>query len=258
MKYLSGLLIAVAGFYFAGSHLNQTLGDFWDFVAFFLVLFGTIPVLSISFPSTSVSELMGKFFHKAVRGSGSIRDCANKCAQSVSTSVPLVKPLFIEEQLLNDGLELISLGFTKDKIEELLSQRYQNYAGKITLLSQWFKRNSKYPPAFGLMGTVLGLIHVMRGISNGLETKEVGVRMAVALVATLYGLIVSNLILNPIGEWLLEELKKDHIKAEMAILSIINLKEDANLLEIQELLNSYLEPKNRLDLISGALSEQAA
>jgi hypothetical protein len=60
------------------------------------------------------------------------------------------------------------------------------------------------------------------------------------------------------SEWLTEELKKDEVKAEMAILSILNLSERANVLEVQELLNSYLEPSKRLDLISETLIGEAA
>lgn len=53
------------------------------------------------------------------------------------------------------------------------------------------------------MGTVLGLVNLMRGISAGLDAKDTGVQMAVALVATFYGLIFANLIVNPAGEAIL-------------------------------------------------------
>lgn len=258
MKYVVGLFIALTGFYQASEHLNQAITEYWDFVAFFVVLFGTIAVLAISFPNHSVFELGAKFFLKFFLGNDSLKSCANKCAQIYSSKGQIVKPKYIEEILLNDGVELISLNFNREKIEELLTQRYQNYARKINLLVSWLRRNSKYPPAFGLAGTVLGLIHLMRGISAGIDAKEVGIRMAVALVATLYGLLISNLILNPLSEWLSEELKKDEVKAEMAILFILNLKDNANILEVQETLNSYLEPKKRLNLISLSLMEEAA
>lgn len=258
MKYIIGLFIALLGFYQAGDHLDQSVLEYWDAVAFFVVVFGTVAVLAISFPSFSAKELLSKFIQKFIFGSDSLQACAKKCAIVISKATPVERPKLIEEQLLNDGLELISLGFSKEKIEELLIQRYQSHARKINLVSNWLKRNAKYPPAFGLAGTVLGLIHLMRGISTGLEAKDTGIRMAVALVATLYGLILSNLILNPLSEWFSEELKKDEVKCEMVITSIINLRENANILEIQEMINSYLEPANRLDLISSTLSEEAA
>lgn len=256
MKYLLGFVFALFGYFMASKHLEQHLGDYWDFVAFFVVIFGTLSVLVISFPSDSLKVLLSAFLRKFFRFGDSLGSAAKRCAQVVTKGQGIDSSNNIEDSLLNDGLELISLGFDKNKIEELLVQRYQNYARKINLLVSWFKRNAKYPPAFGLSGTVLGLIHLMRGISAGIDAKEVGIRMAVALVATLYGLIISNLVLNPLGEWLTEELKKDEVKAEMAIHSILRLKEDANILEVQEMLNSYLDPSTRIDLISQTLAAE--
>lgn len=256
MKYLFGLLLALYGYIMANNHLEQHMGDYWDAVAFFVVIFGSVSVLVISFPSDSLVVLTNTFFKKFISLGNSLNSAANRCAQVVTKGEVTKTSKNIEDHLLKDGLELISLGFEKEKIEDLLVQRYQNHARKINLLVSWLKRNAKYPPAFGLSGTVLGLIHLMRGISAGIDAKEVGVRMAVALVATLYGLIISNLILNPLGEWLTEELKKDEVKAEMAIQSILSRKEEANILEVQEMLNSYLDPSVRIDLISQSISSE--
>ena len=256
MKYLFGITFALYGYYMANAHLEQSLGDYWDSVAFYVVLFGTISVLIITFPSDSLKALTRAFAGKFFKLSDSLFVSANRCAGVATSGQPMKTIKSFEDGLLNDGVELISLGFSRDDIEEILFQRYQNYNRKINLLVGWLKRNSKYPPAFGLSGTVLGLIHLMRGISIGIDAKEVGIRMAVALVATLYGLIISNLVLNPLGEWLAEELKRDEVKAEMAIQSILSLKENSNVLEVQEMLNSYLDPSRRLNLVAQSLSTE--
>ena len=90
----------------------------------------------------------------------------------------------------------------------------------------------------------------MRGISAGIDSKETGLRMAVALVATFYGLILSNLVLNPLGEWLIEEAKKDQQKAEMAIETVGLMMEGVNIVEVQERINSFLDPSERLTGLS--------
>jgi chemotaxis protein MotA len=246
MKYIVGCLIAFTGFYLANDHLGQNLTDYWDFVAFFVVIFGTLSVLLISRPAVPTKMLFRRFYEKFLFSSPSLKKTADKCWEVSSKQQPIKDPRYIEEQLLNDGLELISLGFSKDKTLEILSQRYHQFEGQIMLLAAWLKRNAKYPPAFGLAGTVLGLIHLMRGISAGIDAKETGIRMAVALVATLYGLIISNLILNPLGEWLVEESKKDLQKSEMSIETVGLMMEGVNIVEIQERLNSFLDPSDRL------------
>ena len=256
MKYIAGLILALFGYVMANNHLEQHLGDYWDYVAFYVVFFGTIAVMTISFPANSWKVLLDTLANKFLKRGDSIDKTASRCALVATEGKTLPESGKIEDRLLNDGLELISLGFRREQIEEILSQRYQNQARKMNLLISWLKRNSKYPPAFGLSGTVLGLIHLMRGISAGIDAKEVGIRMAVALVATLYGLIISNLILNPMGEWLTEELKSDEVKAEMAINSVISLSENSNVLEIQEMLNSYLEIDKRMNLVSQSLATE--
>jgi chemotaxis protein MotA len=246
MKYSIGLFIAMTGFYLASEHLGQKINEYWDFVAFFVVVFGTTAVMVISRPATPFKHIFLRFFQKFFLGSQNHKKAAEQCWEVCLKRESIKEPKAIEEQILNDGLELISLGFEKEKTIDILSQRYHQYENQMMLLSAWLKRNAKYPPAFGLAGTVLGLIHLMRGISSGIDSKETGMRMAVALVATFYGLLLSNLVLNPLGEWLIEEAKKDQQKAEMAIEAIGLMMENVNIVEIQERINSFLDPSDRL------------
>jgi chemotaxis protein MotA len=250
MKYIVGLFIALVGFYAASEHLGQKMHEYWDFVAFFVVIFGTVAVLFISQPATSMKNLFIRFSQKFIFGSPGMKKTAEKCWDVANKREPIQDPKTIEDRLLNDGLELISLGFDRNKTKEILAHRYFLYENQMQLLASWFKRTAKYPPAFGLAGTVLGLIHLMRGISTGIDSKETGLRMAVALVATFYGLVISNLVLNPLGEWLTEESKKDQMKSEMCIETIDLIIEGANIIEMQERINSYLDPTDRLNSLS--------
>lgn len=257
MKYTIGLFTAAIGFYLASQHLQQELKEYWDFVAFFVVILGTAAVMFITFPALPVGYVVRRFLEKFLFTSTSAKKHGEICLAYVIEK-KIEKSQTIELKLLNDGLELMGLGFGRDKIIELLSQRFEVYTTKINTLTSWFKRNAKYPPAFGLAGTVLGLIHLMRGISGGIDTKETGIRMAVALVATFYGLLISNLILNPIGEWLQEELKKDQLKAEMSINSVILMLEGASHVEAQEAINSYLSGSEKIKIDYDAILAQEA
>jgi chemotaxis protein MotA len=247
MKFVIGLFISVIGFYLASQHLHQEIKEYWDFVAFFVVVLGTFAVLLITFPAIPATFFVKRFSEKFFFSSNTLKKHASICLDYVINR-KTIKSEAVEVKLLNDGMELLSLGFGREKIIELLSQRFEIHTTKINMLSSWLKRGAKYPPAFGLAGTVLGLIHLMRGISNGIDTKETGIRMAVALVATFYGLLISNLILNPLGEWLQEEIKKDQLKAEMSINSVVLMLENASHVEAQENLNSYLSGTEKLEI----------
>ena len=150
MKYIIGLFIAFTGFYLASEHLGQKVSEYWDFVAFFVVMFGTSAVMLISRPATPFKSLMIKFSQKFFLGSSTLKKSASQCWEVSLKREPLKEARNIDEQILNDGLELMSLGFTKEKTTEILSQRYHQFENQMMLLSAWFKRNAKYPPAFGL------------------------------------------------------------------------------------------------------------
>jgi chemotaxis protein MotA len=119
---------------------------------------------------------------------------------------------------------------------------------------------AKYPPAFGLVGTVLGLVSLMRAISQGTNSSEAGLRMAVALVATLYGLLTANLFLNPAGERVSVHTAEEKKAAEIAMQAVLLAADSVSLLEAQEVLNSYVRPDQRVDVFgnAGTATEGAA
>lgn len=259
MKYTIGLFIAAVGFILASHHLEQGISAYWDFVAFTVVGLGSIAVMLITFPAAPFGLLVRRFVSKFFVGSPSLKSHIQRCLRVFETKQVDASDKMIETQLLRDGLELLGLGMGSDRIAHILSRRFEQHSNRLNLLSGWLKRGSKYPPAFGLAGTVLGLIHLMRGISDGIDTKETGIRMAVALVATFYGLLISNMVLNPLGEWLQEEIKRDELKAEASLQLIELISEGANLLEAHEVMNSFLMPDEKMELqMSGDLGVEAA
>lgn len=246
MKYVVGLFIASVGFFLASQHLNQGAEAYWDYVAFSVVVLGTFSVMLITFPAAPMKLLFIRFCQKFFFVGNSLKNHTHMCFRITQSNKPIRKPTTIEDKLLNDGFELIDLGFTEEQIQDLISSRFEVYAKRLNMLSAWFRRGAKYPPAFGLAGTVLGLIHLMRGVSQGIDPKETGIRMAIALVATFYGLLLSNLLLNPLGEWLHEEVKRDEMKAEVTLRTLLLIQRRAGIIEVQEALNSFLTGNEKI------------
>ncbi len=241
MNFIFGFLFAVCGFVAASINLNQKASSYWDFVAFAVVAGGTVSVLIMTRPKTKTSLLLKYFSTYLFSPKKDKLSFVKKCFKVFNDkSFSNAQMEIIEEKIIADGLEMIDLGFEKEKIENILTDRYIAYKKTIKSISAWIKRCAKYPPAFGLGGTVLGLIHLMNGLASGSDAKEIGVRMAVALVATFYGLLLSNLILNPISEAILEKLNADEELVEIAIKTILMMKDQFNLIECQEALNSHL------------------
>jgi chemotaxis protein MotA len=111
-----------------------------------------------------------------------------------------------------------------------------------------FKALGKYPPAFGLLGAVLGIIAMMQGLGSADAIKKVGPALAVALVATLYGIAVANFILLPLGENLHKANKFDFVLRQMIIDGLRLIRQKKHPLVVEENLKSYLLPGERAAL----------
>jgi chemotaxis protein MotA len=160
-------------------------------------------------------------------------------------------------QTMIDGVELIGLGFNEEKIEMILEERLFQWNERKTKVANAIRSLAKYPPAFGLVGTVLGLVSLMRAISDGASSSEAGFRMAVALVATLYGLLTANLVLNPAGENVLKSTSEERHAAELALQAVLLAAKGVNLLEAQEMLNSFVAPEERINILGSTRDSES-
>ena len=94
-----------------------------------------------------------------------------------------------------------------------------------------------YSPTVGILGAVLGLIHVMENLS---EPEKLGGGIAVAFVATVYGVGLANLLFLPISGKLKMKVKTQLITKEIMLVGVIGILEGENPRLIEDKLKSYL------------------
>jgi chemotaxis protein MotA len=164
----------------------------------------------------------------------------------------------VSGEVLRDGAELMSLGFSKEKIHAILEERILQSFERAQKIANAVRALSKYPPAFGLAGTVLGLVTLMRKVSEGADAKQTGLMMAIALMATFYGLLTSNLLINPTGENMNKTALAERKNAEIALHAVLLAVDRVSLLEAQEVLNSYVSHDQRVNVISSSTEAEAA
>ena len=103
--------------------------------------------------------------------------------------------------------------------------------------AEFFEAAGGYAPTIGIIGAVLGLIHVM---SNLEDTSKLGAGIAVAFVATIYGLMVANIVCLPIASKLKFLIKEEMVRKEIIISGICAMQSGQNPRLIGERLNAYL------------------
>ncbi len=256
MSYILGLLIAFFSIVFSIFHLHQEASNYFDVIALSMVLGGTIAVTAMTIPARSYPELLRLFWrvfwlgsrdHKVLLDQGFKLVEAVEGRHAVSFNdekVPSHRQDYFA-QLLKEGYDLITLGFSRDLIEQILVERIQKHYQRSSQLAQTLRGLSKYPPAFGLMGTILGLVSLMRSLGESRDPREVGMRMGVALIATFYGILFANLVIGPAGERILKVAMEEKQEGEFALESIILACERTPIFEALEILNSHFEPQDR-------------
>ena len=159
----------------------------------------------------------------------------------LSTNVRSLKTPF-----LRDAVELINDG--KVPMEEIVlilrKRAATQYRGHLED-ADIFRVIARFPPAFGLIGTVLGLVSLMRGMGGADSMKTIGSSMAIALTTTFYGIVISNLIFIPIAENLNKINKEDEAMRLMVVDGVRMLNDRVHYLLVEEHMKSYFMPQER-------------
>ncbi|TAL03261.1 MAG: chemotaxis protein MotA [Rhodospirillaceae bacterium] len=122
----------------------------------------------------------------ALKQSGRLRAIEDEIK---NTSSPFIKT----------GLQLLADGMPPDDIVNVLELRMRHQESIERNEAGVFKTMATYTPAFGLSGTLIGLVNMLRMMGEGATPKQVGLNMSLALVATFYGVVLANGVLRPIA-----------------------------------------------------------
>jgi chemotaxis protein MotA len=148
----------------------------------------------------------------------------------------------LDDEYMKKGLRLVVDGTDAEVIRNLmeneLSQIQNRHAAKISAVNMW----AGLAPGLGMLGTVIGLI----GMLKNLEDKStVGPNMAVALITTLYGSIMANLVFIPVAGKLKSKDDAETLIKEMQIEGVLSIQAGDNPRILAMKLLSYLEPTDR-------------
>ena len=252
-----GILIAARNF------LGVSADFYLDEVALLIVIGGTLATAIISFPP----KYLVAFFtapwkmlkSKKINFNDSI-EILVRTSNYGRKSLSVVRQLLDKKEVepfLKEGVELLLLGLERQEFKKILTERIYRTRQRDEELVSLFRRLAKYPPAFGLVGTVLGLVSLMRSVGQGADASQIGLNMALALIATLYGLGFANFVLAPISEHFLQRAEDKKVFNELLLEGLLMIYDQKSPLTVQEMLNSYLDPKDRVDIVGIHHSESA-
>lgn len=144
----------------------------------------------------------------------------------------------VEDRFLGHGLEMVVDGMDPEEVMEVLQIEITNFEDLHKISAEVFEAAGGFAPTIGIIGAILGLIHVMSNLS---DTSRLGAGIAVAFVATIYGLVIANIVCIPIGTKLKKRLKKQILQREIVIEGLLAIQRGDNPRLIEKRLRSFTQ-----------------
>jgi chemotaxis protein MotA len=154
------------------------------------------------------------------------------------------------DPFLKKALGLAVDGIESDKIRDIMELEIEIFEQKSEAEAKVFEAAGGYSPTIGIIGAVLGLIQVMKNLA---DIDEVGRGIAVAFVATIYGVAVANIIFLPVANKLKARAKEAVQLREMMLQGVLSIAEGLNQKLIRMQLEAYAPPQ----AASAATTEKA-
>ena len=132
----------------------------------------------------------------------------------------------------------------EDQIIELLQWRVARLRAREQAEAQMFRVMATFAPAFGMLGTLVGLINLMAILGDG-SMQTIGQQLAIGLMTTFYGILLANLVCKPIAVKLERRTARRVESMNMVLQGIAMMCEKRGPAVVRETLNSFVMRRGR-------------
>lgn len=229
---------------------NASLMTFLNLPGLAIVLGGTFAVTLIKF---RLATVMGAFRLAFATAFTDRLEKPVNLIQEVSTLARLVRKEGIlgleshrtDNQFLQKGINLCVDGHPPELIEEALAQDIQQTMERYDVAERVFRGIGESAPAIGMLGTLVGLVQMLNTLD---DPSSIGPAMAIALLTTLYGAFISQLIALPLADKLQLKAEDEQRNRLLIATSIQNIMQGQNPRVMAELLSAFVTPEQRATL----------
>ena len=238
-----GLLVGfgaiIGGQYLEGGHIDSIMNA----VALLIVLGGTLGAVMLQTPLDTFVRALKMLIWIFFPPKYSPEETLSKILEwsQVARKEGLFKlelAAELEENLFTQkGLQLISDGSTAEMVRDVLENDLDIQEHADLQSAKVFEAMGGYSPTIGIIGAVLGLIHVMGNLA---DPSSLGAGIAVAFIATIYGVALANLLFLPVGSKLKTLIQRRSSLQMMIIEGLIGVADGDNPRNIESRLQAYL------------------
>jgi chemotaxis protein MotA len=245
---LVGFLLAIALIFGSIMTGNAPLSSFIDIPSGLVVVGGAIAAIMMCFPLKTIigtPMIMKKVFlnkpedlKKLIEDLVALADTARRDGLLALES----KIDEITNVIVKSGLQMAVDGNDAETIEMTLRTEMETTYKRHKVGKSVMEQGGRFAPAYGMIGTLLGLIMML---SNMSDPSGIGAGMAVALITTLYGAIMANVIFQPWAEKLGSASSQEMFAMELAIRGVLAIQSGESPRSLEQRLITFLPPKQR-------------
>ncbi len=224
------------------------LGWFINYPSMAIVLGGATAAVFICFPLSAVTGMVGvvknAFLTKMRDPAEVIRDMVKYAEVARRDGILSLENMTkdIDDEFVVKGIQMAVDGIDPELIEQIMTSELDSLADRHARGKSIMDALTKYAPAFGMIGTLFGLIVMLQQMDN---PNAIGPGMAVAVLTTMYGAIIANLFTGPLGDQIALRSEEEQLLKTIVIRGVMSIQSGDNPRIVEQKLKTFLAPGAR-------------
>lgn len=229
---------------------KSALSAFWDLPSVAIVLGGATAATLINFQLSHFLGVMGvvknAFKQKNLNEVGMITTIVDLAIKARKDGILAIDKALgdVEDDFLRTGLELAVDGTEPETIRVVLETELSYMMARHERGKNIFDSLGLYSPAFGMIGTLIGLVGMLRSLD---DPSTIGPAMAIALITTFYGSLLANLVFLPIAGKLQQRSEAEITLKELVIEGVLTIQMGEHPKTIHRKLMNFIPPSKRVE-----------
>ena len=244
-------LIGGFGLVAAAIAVGGSMGAFIDVPSILIVVLGTMMITTISYTLPEIIAAQGLYmktlFFKAPDVQEEVKYILSLAQKARANGLLSIQSEVeaMSNEFLKQSLTLAVDGSNPEFIEDMMKNDSSGVAERHEKGNNLLRKSAEVAPAMGLIGTLIGLVQMLGNLS---DPNAIGPSMAVALLTTMYGAVLSNMVFMPLASKLERNSNVELMARKIYIFSVMSMVKQENPRQLEVILNSILPPSQRVSV----------
>ncbi|MCW3488739.1 motility protein A [Dethiobacter alkaliphilus] len=231
--------------------LGGSVAMFWSLNSIMITVGGSFAALLVNFQLPQITMVYGvtkNAFQQEVQDIGELIGVFVDLGQKARREglLALEDDLNdLEDPFLGNGLQMVIDGLEPELIRDIMDTEITATVARHRMGQDLFKTWGALAPAFGMIGTLIGLIQMLANLD---DPSAIGPGMAVALLTTFYGALLANLLFNPLAGKLAIRSDAEIAQKEAVVEGVLAIQAGTNPRILQEKMKAFASPTQREEM----------